>query len=299
MYRAAVRGRSGCAPARRAAPRPVRSLRIPQRGVVTVVTMVRGSAMLVTALHGPRRLSAGEVALVRGSDIHVVPDAAEAAAPADTAGAGVGRWSDPHGTLLVHGGYDTADAVRRRLVQALPPVAVLRHRDLGTPVLGLLADEAGTGQRVVRERLLDLAVTGALRAWFTRHDAPAWYRASGDPLVGRALQLLQHHPARPWTVAELAAAVGVSRAALARRFTALVGEPPMTFLTEWRLALAADLLRDTGHTIDAIARRVGYSTAFALSAAFKRRYGVAPREYRRTAISAESGSAGASPSARR
>lgn len=81
-----------------------------------------------------------------------------------------------------------------------------------------------------------------LRTWFARPgaEAPGWYRAMGDPVVGRALRLLQDAPAHPWTVAGLAAGTGVSRAGLARRFTELVGEPPMAYLTGWRFAVAAD-----------------------------------------------------------
>ena len=93
-------------------------------------------------------------------------------------------------------------------------------------------------------------------------------------------RLLQHHPEHPWTVAELATAAGLSRAAFARRFTDVVGEPPMTFLTGWRLALAADLLREPGATLASVARQVGYSTPFALSTAFKRQHGVSPRDHR-------------------
>ena len=84
------------------------------------------------------------------------------------------------------------------------------------------------------------------------------------------------------TVATLAGVTGVSRAALARRFTELVGEPPMTYLTSWRLALAADLLRDTNATIGTIARRVGYGSPFALSSAFKRVRGISPQQYRKS-----------------
>ena len=86
-----------------------------------------------------------------------------------------------------------------------------------------------------------------------RGRAPGWYRASGDPIVGQALRLLHHSPEHPWTVAELAGATGVSRAALARRFNDLVGEPPMSFSTGWRIALAADLLREPGATIGSVA----------------------------------------------
>lgn len=125
-----------------------------------------------------------------------------------------------------------------------------------------------------------------LRVWFARDEAaaPGWYRAQADPVVGPALKLLYNDPAHPWTVASLAAATGMSRAALARRFTALVGEPPMAFLTGWRLTLAADLLREPGATIGSVAAQVGYSSPFALSTAFKRERGISPRDFRALAL---------------
>jgi AraC-like DNA-binding protein len=144
------------------------------------------------------------------------------------------------------------------------------------------------GQEAVLDRLLDLLLIAVLRAWFARPEAdtPAWYRAYGDPVVGRALRMLHHNPSHPWTVAALADETGVSRAALARRFNDLVGEPPMTFLTGWRIALAADLLREPGATIGSVADQVGYGSPFALSTAFKRVRGVSPREYRSAALAA-------------
>src|SRR4029450_7506304 len=154
-----------------------------------------------------------------------------------------------------------------------------------SPLIPLLGEEIvkdEPGQEVVLDRLLDLLLIAVLRAWFSRPEAeaPAWYRAYGDPVVGRALRLLHNHPAHPWTVAELATEIGVSRAALARRFSELVGEPPMAFLTGWRLALAADLLREPDATVGAVARQVGYGSPFALSAAFKRVRGGSPRRDR-------------------
>jgi AraC-like DNA-binding protein len=152
-------------------------------------------------------------------------------------------------------------------------------------LISLLAQEVtkdDPGQEVVLDRLLDLLLVAALRAWFSRPeaDAPAWYLAQADPLVGRAIAMLQHHPEQRWTVASLANELGVSRALLARRFTELVGEPPMSFLTGWRLALAADLLKEPDTTIGTVAQQVGYSTPYALSSAFKRTYGVSPKQHR-------------------
>jgi AraC-like DNA-binding protein len=132
----------------------------------------------------------------------------------------------------------------------------------------------------VLDRLLDLLLIAVLRTWFSRAEAPGWYYAYGDPVVGPALRLLHREPARPWTVASLAKATGVSRAGLARRFQQLVGEPPMTFLTQWRLTLAADLLLEPDATIASVARAVGYGSPFALSTAFKRVRGVSPYAHR-------------------
>ncbi|HEX6578868.1 MAG TPA: AraC family transcriptional regulator, partial [Jiangellaceae bacterium] len=150
------------------------------------------------------------------------------------------------------------------------------------PLLGAEIVKDDPGQEVVLDRLLDLLLISVLRTWFSQPDsgAPAWYRADGDPVVGRALRMLHNNPATGWTVAMLAAATGVSRASLARRFTDLVGEPPMSYLTGWRLALAADLLREPDVTIAAVARQVGYSSPFALSTAFKRVRRISPQEHR-------------------
>jgi AraC-like DNA-binding protein len=122
-----------------------------------------------------------------------------------------------------------------------------------------------------------------------RRTDPCLVPAYSDPVVGPALRLLHANPAHPWTVAALAAKTGVSRANLGRRFTAMVGHPPMTYLREWRLTLAADLLREPSATLAAVAGRVGFSTAFALSATFKRERGVSPSEYRTAVWSLSSG----------
>jgi AraC-like DNA-binding protein len=127
-----------------------------------------------------------------------------------------------------------------------------------------------------------------LKAWFAQHDSskPAWWRFQGDRIVERALRSMHDDPAHAWTLDKLAADSGASRASLARRFHDLVGEPPMTFLKNWRMAIAADLLCQPDETVGTVADKVGYSTPFAFSAAFKRVRGLSPQEHRASARSA-------------
>ena len=256
------------------------------------------------------RLGGGDVAIVRGPDHYTVaddpatapqavihpgqrcttPDGQELAQMMDL---GVRTWGNAAdgATVMLTGTYQLDGEVSRRLLRALPTLLVLPDDAWDSPLVALMADEIvkdDPGQEAVLDRLLDLLLIAVLRAWFARPeaDAPAWYRAYGDPVVGRALRMLHHNPSHPWTVAELADDAGVSRAALARRFNDLVGEPPMTFLAGWRIALAADLLREPGATIGSVADQVGYGSPFALSTAFKRVRGVSPREYRAGSIAA-------------
>ncbi|HEV2779424.1 MAG TPA: AraC family transcriptional regulator [Actinophytocola sp.] len=287
---------------------PPWSLRIRDESPLTVVAMVRGWAWLLPDEGAPHRLAAGDVAVVRGPDHYTMADdpataptvvispgqvctrVSDGAHLAEEWDLGVRTWgADPDGaTVMLTGTYEHAGEISRPLLSALPGVITLTAADWDTPLVSLLAEEIvrdHPGQRAVLDRLLDVLLITALRTWFgkQRDRAPAWYRAQGDPVVGKALQLLQNAPAHPWTVAKLAAEAGVSRAALARRFTELIGEPPMSYLTNWRLALAADLLCQPDVTIGAVARQVGYSTAFALSAAFKRERGISPQQHRQLA----------------
>jgi AraC-like DNA-binding protein len=159
----------------------------------------------------------------------------------------------------------------------------------GDAVLDHLAAEVARdvpGQQVVLDRLLDWMLVCTLREWFDRPggDAPGWWAAQRDPVVGDALRLLHADPAAPWTVSLLADRTGVSRSTLAKRFADLVGEPPLTYLTRWRMTLAADLLvEQEAATVAEVARAVGYSEPFGFSAAFKRVRGANPSDFRRTA----------------
>lgn len=115
----------------------------------------------------------------------------------------------------------------------------------------------------------------------------------GDPVAAAALRALHADPAASWSNERLAAAAGVSRPTLARRFTALVGRPPMAYLTWWRLNLAAVRLRDTADSLSAVARGVGYGSPYALSHAFSREFGTTPGRYRAATRAAVHGRAAA------
>ena len=285
---------------------PPWSMSIKDEAPLTLICQTHGRAAILGESSGTFWLGPGDVALTRGTEHYIFADD-----PATTPmvvihpgqrcttpsgedlrfemSLGVRTWgnSASGATRSVICAYEGRSEVSTRLLDVLPTVLVLRAGEWDTPLVNLLAAEAvheGPGQEAYLDRLLDLLLIAVLRTWFDRDEnAPTWWHAEHDPVVGPALKLIYNNPGHPWTVANLAAAVGSSRAVFASRFTEQVGEPPIAFLTNWRLALAADLLRLSRSTIAAVARQVGYSTPFALSSAFKRAYGVSPNTYRANA----------------
>ncbi|WP_440070273.1 AraC family transcriptional regulator [Streptosporangium sp. OZ121] len=283
---------------------PPWSLLISDGAPLALATTLRGHAWIMLGGGEPVLMRTGDVAIVKGPDPYTISD--DPSTPPEiivhpgnrlTTMDGIDVTDElrlgprtsgrtPDGSAIVASGtYQVSGDVSERLLNALPEVVLVPRSSEQSPIMELLAQEVnseGPGQQVVLDRLLDLALLATLRAWFARPEAqaPGWYRAQSDPLIGPALRLIHDDPARPWTVASLAGKVGASRAAFARRFTTLVGEPPMAYLTGWRMALAADLLRSSDTTIDSVARDVGYANAFALSVAFKRVRGVSPSRHR-------------------
>lgn len=289
----------------RALLEPPWSLRVEDEAPLTFLAVLRGGAWLCPDDQPPLRMDAGQVAIVRGPDHYTISDRPSSVpdvvvypggrcTSADDGRALWNEWSlgirtwghdlDSECVLLV-GTYEGRGEASQPLLTSLPPVVLLSGERAETPLLRVLADEMqreAPGQRALLDRLLDVVLISTLRTWFAgrQEEAPGWFRAQHDPAIGQALALLHHDVAHPWTVEELAARVGLSRAALGRRFTALLGEPPMSYLAGWRLALAADVLVSSDATVASIARQVGYGTPFSLSAAFKRVHGVSPQEYR-------------------
>jgi AraC-like DNA-binding protein len=289
----------------RAVMEPPWSLRIEDRAPLTIVVVVSGEAYVVLDSGETTRLDPGDVALLRGPDPYVFADRPETppqvkilpgqecvslsgVSVADAMGLGIRTWgNNPTGsTAMLVGAYESGGEISRRITDALPVLVVLRAGSWESSILPVLLHEVvrdQPGQQVVLDRMLDVLVIDALRAWFDGPESqpPAWYSAASDPVVGQALRLVHDQPEHPWTIAGLARSCGVSRAGLARRFSAVVGEPPMSYVAGWRLALAADLLCDPATTIGSVAHRVGYGSPFTFSTAFKRAYGQSPSEYRR------------------
>ncbi|MFJ2392308.1 AraC family transcriptional regulator [Streptomyces sp. NPDC087843] len=195
-------------------------------------------------------------------------------------------------TVLLCGAYQLDRARAHPLLSELPevvhlPARVGAHRSLRAAVelLGSELEEPRPGSDAVVTSLLDTLLLYILRAWWQgeRHDSghpTGWSAALADPAVSAALRAVHGDPSRPWTVEELGALGGLSRAAFARRFTTLVGRPPLAYLTWWRMTTAGRLLRTDGTPLRLVARRTGYASEFAFAKAFKREYGVAPGQYR-------------------
>ncbi len=289
----------------RAVMNPPWSLRVVDRAPLTLLALAQGEAWVIPDHGAPLHLGPGDVAIARGPDPYTVADdpgsptdvvihpgqhccAVDGVPMAEPMSLGVRTWgNDPAGsTVMLVGTYESMGDISDSVLRSLPPLLTLAKDQWDCPLIPLLGDEVvkdEPGQTAVLDRLLDLLLISALRAWFVRPEAeaPAWYRAQSDRIVGHVLRLMHNSPAHPWTLALLAAEVGVSRATLARRFHDLVGEPPMNFLTGRRLALAADLLREPGATVGGVAHEVGYNSPFTFSTAFKRVRGVSPQDHRR------------------
>ncbi|MEV0617027.1 AraC family transcriptional regulator [Nonomuraea sp. NPDC050404] len=197
-------------------------------------------------------------------------------------------------TVLLCGGYRLDPARTHPLLRDLPEVIHLpagpglpAELRAAVDLLGAEVHRPKLGAGSVVLALLDMLLLFILRAWFTaehgRCEVTGWAAALADPDVSAALDAMHRDPAHPWSVAELGARAGLSRAAFARRFAALVGQPPLAYLTWWRLSTAGRLLRETDAPLSRIAGQVGYGSEYAFANAFKREYGLAPGKYRRAA----------------
>ncbi len=288
----------------RAVMRSPWSLRDIANSPLTLIAGVEGTFWLLPDQGDAIRIGPGDIAIVRTPVHYNLADAADTRPQMivhpgqdcrdldgnslhDAMMHGNRTWgNDAQGsTLFLVGAYEHLSDISDRLLRALPPVLSLTRSDWQSPLVDLLCQEVvkdEPGQAAVLDRLLDLLVTAVLKAWFARQDSgrPEWWRFQGDRIVERVLRLMHDNPAHPWTLQQLASEAGASRASLARRFQELVGEAPMTFLKNWRMALAADLLSQPDETVGSVSEKVGYASPFAFSAAFKRVRGISPNQHR-------------------
>jgi AraC family transcriptional regulator, alkane utilization regulator len=232
-----------------------------------------------------------------GSDLHLAPVESatlirpDAAQDSEVVQMRHGGGGTP--TRIVCGYVACSRGVCRPLIDALP--RVLRVRMGEGPASGLLREllrmgvhestAARPGAESMLAKLAELMFVEAMRRY--AEDLPpegrGWLAGVRDPQIGRALALLHAEPGEAWSVDTLARKAGLSRSALGERFTALVGESPMQYLTRWRLALAARALRSTSEAISRVAQRSGYESEAAFNRAFKREFGVPPAAWRKAA----------------
>jgi len=166
----------------------------------------------------------------------------------------------------------------------LPADQALQDDELQTVIRLLMRENCRSdpGSKAVKQQLMNILFVYIVRAWLAGQPEckAGWLGALRDPQVGKALALIHETPQQRWSVELLAKAVSMSRAAFAKRFSLLVGEAPLTYITRWRMDLAANLLRESNAAIVSIATRVGYESETAFSKTFRKSRGIPPGQYR-------------------
>lgn len=273
-------------------------IRVPARDLAMFILLARGTARLDVEGEAPLALSPGDVVFLPNGTPHTLRDsAATVATPArGEACKGDGRTcklgGDGAASSFIAGFFDLGMGRYTALLGTLPRVVMLSAKDdaagpwVSATVALFVAESASPGpaSTLVMQRLADVLFVQALRSLSSHTDcARSPLAALSDPHVGRALGAMHAKVAEPWTVESLAAKVGLSRSGFAARFAALVGEPPLQYLTRWRMARAAELLRDTNESMAEIAATVGYESVPSFNKAYKRWQGVSPGAFRRGA----------------
>lgn len=252
----------------------------------------------------PVRLSAGSVVVFPQGDTHTlssdpglraVPDLGvfETAADRDALPFYLDHRGGGNDTARILCGFLGCDVLPfNPLIASLPRLVHVADGDTaGDGLLGRLiqatvreARDERIGRGGILSKLSELIFIDVIRRYAEALPAQTrgWLTGLQDPHIGRAIRLLHAEPARAWTVAGLAGEAGVSRTVLAERFTEVMGMPPMTYLANWRMQLAASLLAGGATTLARIADEIGYASEAAFSRAFKRSTGLSPATWRST-----------------
>lgn len=249
----------------------------------------RGACWLHLRNRAPRALRSG--------DLVVFPDDAWHVLSAEPALAGDDTHLDPDAqgplTSLVCGRFEFAYGYDNPILGVLPDCILVEAGAAGSR-LGTLVEVLGAeamlkqpGRQAVLDKLSDALFVMVLRHYLMQErPTTGWLAAAADSEIGLALAAMHHEPHRPWQLADLAQRAGQSRTAFSARFSALLGESPIAYLTAWRMKLAERMLVTQRTSVDDIAERLGYDTPAAFRRAFKRVTGKTPGEVRRSATAA-------------
>lgn len=253
------------------------------------VTVTRGRCWLLIPEHSPQALAEGDLVLISDTRYTVASD--PAVKPIDgmplyaAPGQDLARLGAANETALIGGGSGFADGCAAFVLDALPRFlridpASSTAEAVARTLNALRAEvaQAELGGSLVAERLAEILVIAAVRAFVATSpkNSVGWVTALADPRIGKALRLLHADVAYRWTVPMLASEVGMSRSAFTQRFTERVGQPPLDYLTRWRMVLAQQKLKEN-QTVATVAAAVGYSSQSAFAHAFKRTLGRTPR----------------------
>ncbi|WP_203544945.1 AraC family transcriptional regulator [Desulfovibrio sp. JC010] len=264
--------------------------------------VLHGTCWIETAGEQPYFLQEGDIALVPNGSSQVLSlepglphvgldKAIESGVLKD----GMLTYGDgPERTVILCGYCRFDEDLDHPAVGDLPSLICLRNADLGgepwvAATLKLLVFEANLnaqGTTAILSRLIEIVVIQATRRLSTRSetDERGFIAALRDSNLSRALQEIHSSPEKNWRVGDLAVLTGMSRAGFADRFTAVVGVPPIEYLTNWRLMRARFFLSETNLTLDEIAERCGYASLPSFSRRFKKSFGTGPGAYRRMAV---------------
>ena len=264
-----------------------------------VQVMVRGSAIVTTESGETYKIEEGDVLVLPRGSAHIVADAPDTppgppcAAGEERAGVVVRAADEPETThVAVCLAYEMAPGRTHPMIAVMPDFVHIPADDEARPELTAAIAMLDTELRAERSggdtlvpALLDAVLMYLGRAMLENRvrycDFSGWAAALADGPIGASLEAIHAEPSRQWTVASLGEVAGLSRSAFSRRFTELVGQPPLGYLTSWRLTIAARLLADSDAPLATVARQVGYASEFAFAAAFKRDFGKAPGQFRK------------------
>lgn len=265
------------------------ALAFPALDRLKFVAVLRGASWLLLRDTAPQRIEAGDCCLIGRAAYVIASD--PALVPIDGSrlyaeGNDLVRLGDDE-TVMLGGGISFTPGNAAFLLDMLPAFMHVSGMSTGaaaiTAVLGLLDGEAAQpamGHEAVTAKLAEVLMIHAIRAFASASDTTSgWLGALADPRIGRAIQCFHSAIARPWTVADLAAEAGMSRAAFSSAFTRRIGQAPFAYMRNWRMTRARAALAERHSSVSNVAASVGYTSQSAFGHAFRRTFGEAPRQH--------------------